>query len=602
MANHLYFPALKEYNTLGLNDQFTFFPIVADRNDYYGSIDGLARKTTLQNIISFIEDNITVVAESTISVSEEGTSIGSAFTSLNFIGATVTAVNAGSGVANITVTSQSITDTHMMNADLTADANRSHDIANFNWVLEDDGDNVIKYTAPGLLQLGTDTNNFTSNSSGNESSVRVNNATSMYFVASRTITYQPFYLDSVGLVFQNPESNLITISPRDAGVTNTSYKLPISGSEGYLKNNGSNEWSWDTPTYALMSDLTDVSTSYYATLLDWFTQTFTTWAGNEPTEATPATWLTNFDTSTYIMTYDPINDTWIPMPAFDIVSLLQTDVNIYAGNGILAGDRIVDTNGNDLEIFDVDNQVGSASMLRLNNHRFRASGNDIQIGYYSAAAGTAQDSGLRFFTQATTNGGVEDASLIKETGVSGAFVMKNLGVGELWLHNAAAGSANKIILRNDGEVEFSEYGSGTYTNTPSRLATFDTGGIVGDTVSALTSIHVACSDETTDLAAATGVVTFRMRAMRLSEIRASVKTAPVGSVLTVDVNVNGSTILSTKLTIDATEKTSTTAATATIISGPTIPDDAEITIDIDGVGSSTAGVGLKLELIGYYTA
>jgi hypothetical protein len=87
-------------------------------------------------------------------------------------------------------------------------------------------------------------------------------------------------------------------------------------------------------------------------------------------------------------------------------------------------------------------------------------------------------------------------------------------------------------------------------------------------------------------------------AMTLTAVRASVNTAPTGSVLTVDINEAGTTILSTKLTIDASEKTSTTAATPAVISDSALADDAEITIDIDGVGSTIAGKGLKVWLIG----
>ena len=87
-------------------------------------------------------------------------------------------------------------------------------------------------------------------------------------------------------------------------------------------------------------------------------------------------------------------------------------------------------------------------------------------------------------------------------------------------------------------------------------------------------------------------------AFTLTGVRASVGTAPVGSVITVDINEAGSSILSTKITIDAGEKTSTTAATAPVISDSALADDAEITIDIDTVGSSTAGAGLKVTLIG----
>jgi hypothetical protein len=67
----------------------------------------------------------------------------------------------------------------------------------------------------------------------------------------------------------------------------------------------------------------------------------------------------------------------------------------------------------------------------------------------------------------------------------------------------------------------------------------------------------------------------------------------------VDVNDGGTTILSTKLTFDASEKTTTTAATQRVISDTALADDAEITIDIDAVGSTIAGAGLKVYLIGY---
>lgn len=110
---------------------------------------------------------------------------------------------------------------------------------------------------------------------------------------------------------------------------------------------------------------------------------------------------------------------------------------------------------------------------------------------------------------------------------------------------------------------------------------------------------VACSDESTDLTTGTAKVTFRMPyAMTLTAVRASVNTAPVGSTLVVDINEGGASILSTKLSIDASEKTSTTAATAAVISDSSLADDAEITIDIDQVGSSTPGKGLKVLLIG----
>ena len=112
-------------------------------------------------------------------------------------------------------------------------------------------------------------------------------------------------------------------------------------------------------------------------------------------------------------------------------------------------------------------------------------------------------------------------------------------------------------------------------------------------------IQAAASDETSALSTGSAKVTFRMPyAMTLTAVRASLSTAQAsGTIFTVDVNQGGSSIISTKITIDNTEKTSTTAATAAVISDSALADDAEITIDIDQIGDGTAK-GLKVTLIG----
>ena len=113
-------------------------------------------------------------------------------------------------------------------------------------------------------------------------------------------------------------------------------------------------------------------------------------------------------------------------------------------------------------------------------------------------------------------------------------------------------------------------------------------------------IVIAVGDETTAITTGTAKVTFRMPfAMTLTAVRASLSTASSSGVPTFDINEGGSTILSTKLTIDANELTSTTAATAAVISDTALADDAEITIDIDVAG--TGAKGPKVALIGTRT-
>lgn len=117
------------------------------------------------------------------------------------------------------------------------------------------------------------------------------------------------------------------------------------------------------------------------------------------------------------------------------------------------------------------------------------------------------------------------------------------------------------------------------------------------------SLCVAISDETTDIETGTANITFRMPyAFTLTDIRASVNTAPTGSVIIIDVHESGTTIMTTdKLSIDATEKTTESAATPPALTDTSLADDAEMTVDIDQIGSSIAGKGAKVCLIGTQT-
>ena len=118
-----------------------------------------------------------------------------------------------------------------------------------------------------------------------------------------------------------------------------------------------------------------------------------------------------------------------------------------------------------------------------------------------------------------------------------------------------------------------------------------------------TSFVIACSGETSSLTTGTAKVTFRMPyAYTLDSVRASLTGAGGGSgTTTIDINEGGSSILSTKITIDNTELTSTTAATPPVISDSSLADDASMTIDIDAVTGDADETGLKVYLIGNKT-
>jgi hypothetical protein len=154
------------------------------------------------------------------------------------------------------------------------------------------------------------------------------------------------------------------------------------------------------------------------------------------------------------------------------------------------------------------------------------------------------------------------------------------------------GGADGNVIVDDAAGE-----SVTITKWVSRRVAVDDlpGGGGGGPVTE--SIIIAVGDETTAITTGTAKVTFRMPyAFTLSAVKASLTTASSSGNPTVDINESGTSILSTKLSIDSGEKTSATAATAAVISDSSLADDAEITIDIDTAG--TGATGLKVTLIG----
>lgn len=116
-------------------------------------------------------------------------------------------------------------------------------------------------------------------------------------------------------------------------------------------------------------------------------------------------------------------------------------------------------------------------------------------------------------------------------------------------------------------------------------------------------LMISLSDETTPLTTGTAKKTIRMPyAFTVTAVRASLVTAQTsGSLVTVDINGAGPTsILSTKLTFDNGEETTTTATTPAVISDASLADDEEVTFDIDQIGDGTAA-GLKVSIIGFQT-
>jgi len=157
------------------------------------------------------------------------------------------------------------------------------------------------------------------------------------------------------------------------------------------------------------------------------------------------------------------------------------------------------------------------------------------------------------------------------------------------------------VVRYDSQRE--RYGigsSGQVLAVQSNLPTW----IDADSITHQVAIQFACGDETTAIGATGQVLSFRMPfGMVLNAgilgVKGSLVTAGTGgALLTVDINESGVTILSTKLTFDATETTSVSAATPVVISDVNLAADSIITVDVDTLDTGGVAAGLKITLLG----
>jgi hypothetical protein len=114
------------------------------------------------------------------------------------------------------------------------------------------------------------------------------------------------------------------------------------------------------------------------------------------------------------------------------------------------------------------------------------------------------------------------------------------------------------------------------------------------------------SDQSTDLAVATGVYSFVMpESFTLNDpltsrpVEITVGTAPTGAAIIVDMNENGVSVFGTRPQIDATETSSATGVAGTI-TDTVLAKGSVISFDIDQVGSGTKGKKLQAIIRGYW--
>lgn len=103
-------------------------------------------------------------------------------------------------------------------------------------------------------------------------------------------------------------------------------------------------------------------------------------------------------------------------------------------------------------------------------------------------------------------------------------------------------------------------------------------------------LGVALMQLDTDIEVATSIANFPIpENMTFVSAFINVSVAPVGSNAIWDLNLNGSTILSTKITVEAGETSSLTAANQPVFSTSTASKGDQLTVDCDQIGAITPG-------------
>ena len=249
-----------------------------------------------------------------------------------------------------------------------------------------------------------------------------------------------------------------------------------------------------------------------------------------------------------------------------------TDTNIYNTDGTLNAERVVTMNNFGLTFSGAGETNGS--QLSITSAVNREKNLNFKVG--SSLRWKQRVSGAEIGADA---GSVLAFDYYSDLGVlKGTALQLNRSNGSVRLNNAynlptAAGTLGQVMQTNGSGIV-------SFQSLPAE-------------------IQVAASDEITALSVGNGKLTFRLpHGMTLTEVRASLTTAQTsGTIFTADIIYNGVSVLATKLTIDNTEKTSTTAATPAVITTSALADDGEIRIDVIQIGDGTAK-GLKVTLIG----
>ena len=303
--------------------------------------------------------------------------------------------------------------------------------------------------------------------------------------------------------------------------------------------------------------------------------------------------------------------------------------NIAMANGVditgNGGNNVIDLQGNLGQILvSTDNGAKAASFLELGatSSELSCFGGDMFIYADDSLAigrkvsGTTldeyiliQDGGIELYTAVGQRSAHFDSSdvfignSISSSAESGALQVRN---NASTTKSTAVGVVNRAVFigaqnsqMNASVINSVVMGTDGITGTTSNTTYVQNLDVSGNLIGTPCDFSFAVSDETTQIVTGTTTLTFfAPYAMTITDVYASLSVTG-STVSTFDINNNGTTILSTKITVDANEFHSNDATTPPVISTAAVAQFDKLTVDIDTAGTLAAGA--KIYIVGNRT-
>jgi hypothetical protein len=207
----------------------------------------------------------------------------------------------------------------------------------------------------------------------------------------------------------------------------------------------------------------------------------------------------------------------------------------------------------------------------------------------------------------TTLAGILEAFYIDSSNAQLIYTTYTDGQIEIWGREKADGTWDdwaQITSGGEGTLDHAALTSNLpftdsgHTGTANTIAGFDGSGDAQE-LDNIFAIQVALAQKDTEVEADTAIADFNApEDCTLIGVFITVSVAPVGSAAIWDINLTGTgTILSTKITIDASEYSSLDAGTQPVLSTTNIDKGDIFTVDCDQTGATTAPQNPVLTLL-----